>query len=175
MKIDSQNDLINDIYKFDVIILWMNINNSMNNGFLKYIDVNFPEIKEKEIKSGYGDLRKLGKINEIKTKNMRFCICYVYKNNNISYELVKECSCLIKDQYSTQKIAAVSILNDEILKKCFEDIDITIYNKEIVNFNLYFYKAFLSLRTQYKNGEITKEEYNTRKNNLEKQRRKGIY
>jgi hypothetical protein len=29
------DDLINDIYNYDVIVLWMDINNSMNKGNLK--------------------------------------------------------------------------------------------------------------------------------------------
>ena len=88
MKFDTENELIKDIYQYDVIVLWMDINNSMKRGFLKYIDVNFPDIKISEIKSGYGDLRKLGKINTIKTKNMIFCIGYVYRNNEISIKLL---------------------------------------------------------------------------------------
>jgi hypothetical protein len=175
MKINSEDDLIKHIYDYDVIVLWMDINNSMNKGFLKYIDVNFPEIKQKEIKSGYGDLRKLGKINEIKTKNMTFCICYVYKNNQISINLLEQCSFLIKSAYNNKRIATDSIINEDLLKNFFENVDITIYNKEIVNFNLYFYRKFLDLKTKYKNGELTKEEYTKNKELLEKERTKGIY
>lgn len=175
MNINSENDLINDIYNYDVIVLWMDINNSMNKGILKYIDVNFPEIKQREIKSGYGDLRKLGKINEIKTKNMTFCICYVYKNNQVSINLLEQCSQLIQIRYKDKKIAMVSIINEELMEKIFKNNDITVYNKEIVNFNLYFYRKFLDLRTRYKNGEMTKEEYNKNKECLEKERTRGIY
>ena len=59
MRFNTENELIKDIYQYDVIVLWMDINNSMNKGFLKYIYVNFPNIKTEEIKSGYGLLYKI--------------------------------------------------------------------------------------------------------------------
>ena len=175
MKINSENHLINDIYKYDVVLLWMDINNSMSKGFLKYVDVNFPELKYKEIKSGYGDLRKLGKINTIKTKNTTFCIGYVYRNNEISIKLLEECSKAIKTAYNTNRIAAIHILNDEILEKFFNDLDITFYSKEIIDFNLYYYRMFNELREKYKTGVLTKEEYIEKKNNLKLEQNKGIY
>lgn len=175
MKINSEDDLIKHIYDYDVIVLWMDINNSMNKGFLKYIDVNFPEIKQKEIKSGYGDLRKLGKINTIKTKNLTFCIGYAYRNNEISIKLLEECSIAIKTAYNTNRIAAIHILNNEILEKFFNDLDITFYNKEIIDFNLYYYRIFNELREKYKTGVLTKEEYIEKKNNLKLEQNKGIY
>ena len=37
MRFNAENELIKDIYQYDVIVLWMDINNSMKRGFLKYI------------------------------------------------------------------------------------------------------------------------------------------
>jgi hypothetical protein len=175
MKINSENHLINDIYQYDVVLLWMDINNSMSKGFLKYIDVNFPELKYKEIKSGYGDLRKLGTINNIKSKNITFCACYIYKNNEILLKLLEECSKAVKNTYTKSRIAAIQIFDNEILQKLFDNLDITFYNKEIIDFNLYYYREFNELRTKYKNGIITKEEYTKLKNKLKSEQKNGIY
>jgi hypothetical protein len=173
---DSEN-LIENIYKYEGIILWMDINNSMNKGFLKYVDINFPDLKKIEIKSGYGDTRKLGKVNEIKTKNMTFLICYVYKGREISLKLLDECSKVIEKTYNNSRLAFVPPCNENIFFDIFKtlNVDVTIYTKDIIDFNLYYYKKFLTLKTDYKNKLYTKEEYKNKKVLLEEEQKKGIY
>lgn len=177
MKFNLDGDLIKELYNYDVILLWMDINNSMSKPFLKYIDVNFPDIKKTEIKSGYGDLRKLGTVNEIKTKNMTFCVCYAYKNKDFSIKLLQECSKEVNRLYNNKRIATVSVINNDLFKKVFDwtNLDITVYCKEILDFNLYYYRKFLYLKTKFKKNEINKDEYVEQKNKLETERTKGIY
>ena len=81
---------------------------------------------------------------------MTFCIGYVYRNNEISIKLLEECLKAIKIMYNANRIAAIHILNDEILEKFFNDLDITFYSKEIIDFNLYYYRMFNELRENIK-------------------------
>ena len=48
INIIKGNDLINDIFDYEVILFSMGINNSMGNNFSYEIGLNFPQVKENE-------------------------------------------------------------------------------------------------------------------------------
>ena len=50
IKIVNDKNLIFDVWKYDVILVPMSINNSMNKGFKYEIGINFPHVKEEERK-----------------------------------------------------------------------------------------------------------------------------
>lgn len=196
MRVIEGKQLIEDVFDYDVILFGMGINNSMNNGFSYDIAVNFPEVKENEDSTGYGDKRKYGKTHETKVKNkLTFCACYCYnvglKNKQdvfIDYESLENCLLVIKKKYKDKKIASPIIGQDKydgegdkekiisIFEKVFgNDSDVVLYDFIQQDFRAERYKEAVILKKQYKDGNITKEEYVRLKKENEWKRLHGIY
>ena len=53
-------DLVNEVQKYDVILVGASIYNSQGNGFQKKLCRNFPEIDRINKQTNYGDVNKLG-------------------------------------------------------------------------------------------------------------------
>ena len=73
MRIIKNKQLIEDIYNYDVVLFGMGINNAMNKGFSYDIALNFPDVRVNENSTGYGDLRKYGKIHVNAWNNLSKC------------------------------------------------------------------------------------------------------
>ena len=196
METIHNKQLIEDIYKYDVIIYGMGINNAMNNGILYDIALNFPEVKDSEDCTGYGDMRKYGNIHEIKISGgLIFCACYCYdvglknKNNSfIVYDFLKSCLKQVCKKYKRKKIASpiigcspydgngdkekiISIYNE-----MFSDgYDITLYDVDQQDFKKERYKEAVALRKKYIDGEITKKEFFELRKINEWKRLNGIF
>lgn len=194
MTVVEGKQLIEHVFEYDVILFGMGINNSMNNGFSYDICVNFPEVKENEDSTGYGDIRKYGKTHETKVNKLVFCACYCYniglkakQNEFINYASLEKCLLAIKKKYKDKKIASPIIGQDkydgngdkekilEIFNKVFGDSNVTLYDFEQEDFKKERYKEAVALKKQYKDGNIGKDEYIKLKKENEWKRLNGIY
>lgn len=195
MTIVEGKQLIEHVFEYDTILFGMGINNSMNNGFAYDICINFPEVKENEDNTGYGDNRKYGKTHETKVNNkLTFCACYCYniglkakQSDFIDYESLEKCLLTVKKKYKGKKIASPIIGQDkydgngdkgkliQLFDKVFGDCNITLYDFEQEDFKKERYKEAVTLKKQYKDGDINKETYIRLKKENEWKRLNGIY
>ena len=197
MRIIKNKQLIEDIYNYDVVLFGMGINNAMNKGFSYDIALNFPDVRVNENSTGYGDLRKYGKIHETKTDDgVIFCACYCYnqglkrKTNKVyvDYDLLEECLVDVYKKYKTKRIVCPIIGQDkydgegdknrilEIFHRVFPDeCDITLYDFIQQDFKTERYKDAVLARKRYTDGEITKDEFKHLKKINEWKRLNGIF
>jgi len=196
MTIVKNKQLIEHIFEYDVVLFGMGINNAMNKGFSYDIAINFPEVKENEDSTGYGDTRKYGKIH-ITSINQKLdvCACYCYniglkKNNNgvfVDYNALETCLETVSRDFRGKRIASPIIGQDEydgngdkekiiaIYKKIFQNYDITLYDFIQQDFRRERYKEAVTIRKKYSDGEITKDEFKHLKKLNEWKRLTGIY
>ena len=166
--------LINDIKKYDVVLLIMNINNSMPDGFLREVAINFPSVKEKEIESGYGDKRKYGDVYHIDDV-VQFYVCYAIRAGQVDEECLKQslekASGLCKDM----KVASVLTGNEEIYKQYFNESTLYLYDDVSIGQKAVLYWKVKELKRQLKEKEITREKYEEELNKIQWERFHGIY
>ena len=188
--------LINDAHKYDVILVPMGINNSMNNGFRYEVSLNFPIVKEKEEFTGYCDRRKYGTIFPIKTDGIIFIMCYIIKPTNrkqsgndfIDYEALDMCLKEIAKRYKEKNIASpilgYGILEGngdkhrllDIINKYMDDFNnLTIYDYEQKDYARNIFKEIAALHKIFKEKTLTPEEYISRRSEIEWRRRYGIF
>ena len=195
IKINDKIDLIYDILKYDVILFPMGINNGMSNGIAYQIALNFPEVKESENETGYGDRRKLGTIHETNVNGFKFVACYIHeggykKNSDGSYlnrEAFESCLLKVKGTYPHDRIATVLMGSNESDGACDKDYvlatftrilqgyDVTIYTKDETDYKLDIFKEIAAVRKQLKDKEITSKEYFKIRSEIEWRRKNGIF
>lgn len=113
-KIIKGIDLINDVKKYDLVLVGTSILNKLGNGFQYKVGLNFPEVFEaSKVMSKYGDLNKLGKVDFVDTEP-NFALCYITKGryrpkikpDALEYEALRRCLKLVKKHYSGVSIAS---------------------------------------------------------------------
>lgn len=170
----QNKELIKDVYRYDVVLLLMDIYNSMSSGFLKNVAVNFPDVRTIEAKNGYGDKRKRGTIFQIDSNDgVTFCVCYCSNN------LLDSCLEKVALKYNGCNIASILYNKDdiEIYEYYFgnsNNTNVTLYDDDD-DFNLKYFHKYQTLRNSYKQKEINKAEYIRQKDLLEWERTNGIY
>ena len=195
IKILKNKELILNIFKHDVILFPMGVNNSTNKGITYEIALNFPEVKESENETGYGNLNKLGTINETQVSGISFVACYIhsggYKKNSdgsfLNYEALEKCLSLVNEKYSGKKIATIFLGEEntsgngnrdkilEIFNKTITDCSVTIYDYEIVDYKLKMFREIAAVRKRLKDKEITRKEYFKIRSEIEWRRKNGIF
>lgn len=113
-KIIKDIDLINDVKKYDLVLVGTSILNKLGNGFQYKVGLNFPEVFEaSKVMSKYGDLNKLGKVDFVDTEP-NFALCYITKGrfspkikpDALEYEALRRCLKQVKKHYSGASIAS---------------------------------------------------------------------
>lgn len=197
-------ELLPKIREYDVILFGMGLNHSFNQGFLYDLALNFSDIKQRENQgTGYGDRRKYGSIFTIVSHDSEadgkiFCACYMNdggynrksgKLDCVRYDCLEKCLIAAKERFRGYKfkIAAPVIganyydgAGDKekilsIFKKVFTDFDIDLYDYEQKDFKVENFRQFNQAHSDYKNGVITKEEYEYTKRKLSWERKNGIF
>lgn len=181
LKIVKDVDLIEDIKKYDVILIGTGIKNSKGNGFQRKISVNFKYVYNELDKTKYDDKSKFGNCLVIPSKyeNPIFIYCFIdkgrYKSNlypdSVNYEALESCLKLVKENFGDKRIASTIMgVNkfegegdrDRILKlfeTIFADTDITLYDYEQIDHNIESNTMLRNKVNEYKSGKITKEEF----------------
>lgn len=194
-KLISNIELIPHIFKYEVVLFPMGINNSMNSGFAYEIALNFPEVKESENYTNYGDKRKLGTIHETVVDNIVFCACYIHgggfhKNKDgsfMEYHHLESCLNVVEKKYKNKKIATIVLGGNktdgngdrsriiELIKKTFNECDIDVYDYEEVEYRTKLFKEIAALHKRFVDKEINGDEYIKERSKIEWRRRNGIF
>lgn len=182
--------LINEVFKYDVILVGMGLNNSMYRGFAYEVRINFPEVLEYEkANSPYGDTRKMGKTMEIKSDGPIFCMCYVVASNGrfINYDALASSLRIVSEKYKGKKIASSIIGSTEfdgkgdkdkivgIFEKAFTDCDIDVYDYVQKDYSREIFHEIAEIHKLYQDKKIDSKEYATRRSEIEWRRRNGIF
>ena len=197
MRIIKDKQLIEDVHNYDVVLYGMGINNSMNKGLAYDIALNFPDVRDNENLTGYGDIRKYGNTHETNTEDgVIFCACYCYNiglkkktgGAFIDYDSLEKCLIEVHNKHKNKRIACPIIGQDkydgegdrdkiiEIFNRVFPDnCDITLYDFVQQDFKTERYKEAVSARKKYTDGEITKDEFKHLKKINEWKRLNGIF
>lgn len=112
----DNKQLIEEIYKYDVIIVGTGIHNSLGNGFQHDIKINFPNVEQAVKKTPYADIRKLGTVTVINGTPI-FCVCFIHKGgyrkditpDYLDYNSLRESLFLIDKNFENKKIATTLI------------------------------------------------------------------
>lgn len=89
MTIIENIDLINDIDKYDVIMIGTNTYHTMGNGFTKKIRGKYPFVYHLNTSTKYGDVSKIGTIISTKTTPI-FTLCFITLGYNFRPDLTPD-------------------------------------------------------------------------------------
>lgn len=196
LHIFDDEQLIEHIRDYDVVLVGMGINNAFSNGFPSFIKVHYPEVRRRENElSPYGDRRKYGTCLPIKFDGIEFVMCYIhdggYRKSEdgtfLNYESLEKCLQHVSKKYTGKKIAstlmgccpydgngdAKKVKN--MFEEAFNGAEIDIYTKDQGNFDEIVRKKLLNEYKKYKSGEISLDEYIKNKSKLVWERKNGIY
>ncbi len=117
IKIIKNVDLINDIDKYDVILVGTNTYHTMGNGFQKKIRFKCPESYKLNLTTKYGDKKKLG--NRVSTNETpKISLCFITDGYNfrpdlkpdyLDYESLEKCIKTANIEYSGLNVATTFI------------------------------------------------------------------
>ena len=175
----KEERLLDNIPDFDVILMPMGINNAMNQGFLFDIADRYPQVRESENNTPYGDKRKYGTVHCTETDGIIFASCYIHnggykKDANgafLNMEALKECLQLIKKNFSNKKIASPILgvhkcdgngVRQEIIDLITEylnECDITLFDFPQPDTKGERYREKNKLYKSFKAGQITYDEW----------------
>ena len=150
MEIIKDIDLIEDVDKYDVILLGTNVYNTLGNGAQLAFRTKYPYIQDFNLKTQYGDVTKMGTILECYEENSpTIILLYITKGFNfqphkekdyLSYESLDKCLQLVNILYKGKKIASPFLGASkfdgngdkdkiiDIMKRRLIDVDYTLYD-----------------------------------------------
>ena len=196
LKTISNTELIPHIFGYEVILFPMGINNAMNSGFAYEIALNFPEVRESENLTNYGDKRKLVTIHETEVDGIAFCACYIHNGGHhkkkdgsyVEYQHISSCIEKVKEKYSNRKIATIVIGGNktdgngdrekiaEMIKEKLQDCkDVTIYDYTEEEYRTKIFKEIAALHKRLVDKEIDGKDFIKRRSEIEWRRRYGLY
>lgn len=180
-------DLVDEITKYDVILIGASIKNSKGNGFMHKICRNFPDIDRVNKETNYDDVNKLGTCQVVTSYVDKgfpiFVLCYITKgryNPNIqpdalNYDALKSCLELVNKHFKGKKVASTLIGNSDfeaggdakkiydIIAETTDDIELYIYDYEQLNYRYEDNVNYFSILNDWRDKKISKEEYFERK------------
>ena len=118
MTIIEDKDLIYDVKDYDVVLVGLNIMNTMGNGFPHKVAVSFKDVAASNKETAYGDPKKLGSVRVVKSKNgPYFALCYISRGryrpdripDTVDYEALGQCLQLVNRAFKGQKVATTII------------------------------------------------------------------
>ena len=191
-----KDTLIEKVLDYDVVLVPMGIHNSFNCGFCYEVGLNFPEIKEREkSESPYGDKRKYGTIFPVRVGKTVFCLCYVHNTGFkkdadgrfLDMVALKSCLEAVVRRFSGRRIASPVLGAEkcdgngeraEIIRAfegIFNETDVDLYDYEQRDYAQELFREIASLHALSKAHEISGDEYDRRRSEIEWRRRNGIF
>jgi len=185
MVVVQNIDLINDVFKYDVILVGSGIKNTKGNGLQYKITKNFNYAYQALNATKFDDPNKLGTCLVVNGKKgvPTIVYCFITKGryrpdicpDALNYEALDSCLELVGKNFKGKKIASTflgespfegggdkSKIWDAFNKHC-KDLDITLYDYEQLNYRIEDNIAYKDMRDKYLNKEISEEEYYLRK------------
>ena len=150
LEIIKDIPLIQDVKKYEVILVGTNIYGRLSNGFQFDVGEDYPFVKVTDVNTRYGDPKKMGTIVECQENDSPiFVLMYITKGYNfqphkikdyLDYESLENCLKLINIKYKGKTIATTipgvfpwdgngdkdKIL--EILNKTLTDVNVFVYD-----------------------------------------------
>jgi hypothetical protein len=112
-------DLINDIEKYDIILVGTNTYQIMGNGFQKKVRMKYPETYKLNLTTKYGDKSKVGTRVTTSTDNKpRFSLCFVTNGCNfrpdlspdyLDYQGLEKCLKTANNEFQNLNVATTVI------------------------------------------------------------------
>lgn len=165
VEIVKDIDLIDDVDKYDVILIGTNTYHTMGNGFQKKIRLKYPDTYALNTTTKYGDKKKIGTRITTETKP-KFSICFITNGYNfrpdlspvyLDYEGLEKCIKTANIEFSGLNIATTFIGCSkfdgngdknkvlEILKSNSDRINLYIYDYEQLDRNAEVATKYLSI------------------------------
>ena len=197
MTIIEDRDLIYDVKKYDVVLVGLNIMNTMGNGFPHKVAVSFKNVAKTNKETAYGDPKKLGTVHVVRGKpnGPLFALCYISRGryrpdkvpDTVDYEALESCLGLVNKTFKGVRVSTTIIGHSEfegggdkekimeLLEKKLSDVDLYVYDYEQIDYRLEDNLTYKTIRNDYLTKKITKEEYYERKKKYVWERTFGIY
>lgn len=118
LNVIEGDDLYEHINEYDAILIGTGTYCSMSQGLQRKVMLNYPYVQEENMKTKYGDKKKLGTVLDCKENGKpTFILMYVYEGNfrpdknkeYVSYESVEKCFKIINILYKDKKLASTII------------------------------------------------------------------
>lgn len=141
-------DLIEDITKYDVILVGTNTYHAMGNGFQKKVRVNYPNTYKLNTSTKYGDINKLGTRVTTSDSSPIFSLCFITHGYNfrpdinpdyLDYEALEKCVKTANIEFSGLKVATTFIGCSKFDGNGDKEKVLDILNNNSNNINLYVY------------------------------------
>lgn len=194
MTIVEDRDLIYDVKDYDVVLVGVNIMNTMGNGFPHKVALSFKYVARVNKETAYGDPRKLGTVKVVKGEPT-FCLCYISrgryrpdkKPDTVDYQALANCLTLIDKNFPGQKIATTIIGHSEfegggdrdrilkLLEEKMPHVDLYVYDYEQIDYRLEDNLTYKTLKYEYMSKQITREQYDDRRKKYIWERALGLY
>jgi len=191
VNIIKSDKLIDELDKYDVILVGTNLYAIMSEGFQRKVMAMYPYVFEANLNSRYGDINKLGTILECKKEEQpTFIICFITKGNRfrphvekdyLSYEALEKCLKLVNVIYKGKKVGSTLLGATrfdgngdkeriiEIFNNTCNDIDITLYDYEPLSLaEREIKKLRLEMETKKKDYGLYREMVRKRKERAKK-------
>lgn len=145
-------DLFNHVSEYDAIIIGVNTCYTMRHGFQRKVSLHYPYVYDANVKTKYGDVKKLGTVIKCEEENKpTFLLCFInnglntrtdLKTDFLSYESLEDCLKIINVLYKGKRLASTLLGSSKfdgngdkdkikkIFENCLTDLDITIYEYE---------------------------------------------
>ena len=145
-------DLFDHVAEYDAILVATNTCYAMRHGIQRKISLNYPYVYDKNLKTKYGDSKKMGTILECASGGQpTFVLCFVNNGINtrpdikadfLSYDSLENCLKLVNVLYKGKHLASTLLGSSrfdgngdkdkikEIIERCITDLDLTIYEYE---------------------------------------------
>lgn len=172
LQIIKDIDLIKHTNEYDVVLVGTNTYFAMSNGFQRKIRYKYPEVKEFNMTTKYGDINKLGTI-AYTGKDPIICLCYVTHGYNfrpdknkeyLDYEAVRNCIKSVNETFQGKKVATTILGNSRFDGNGDTDKIMKIIEENHNNIDLYVYDYYQQKISEELNVEfhntIYSEEFN---------------
>ena len=199
MTLIEDKDLIYDVKDYDVVLVGLNIMNTMGNGFPHKVAVSFKNVAKRNRETAYGNPKKLGTVRVVRGKaelaDPLFALCYISRGryrpdripDTVDYEALQKCLELINSNFAGKRVATTIIGSSEfegggdrerilkLLEENLPDVDLYVYDYEQIDYRLEDNLTYKTIRNEYLLKEITKEEYYEKKKKYAWERTLGLY
>lgn len=150
IKIISDVNLMDDISKYEIILIGTNVYCTLSQGIQRDIALNYPYVRNENLNTKYGDVSKLGTVLECKCDGEpTIVLLYMYRGypyrksmdeDYLDYQSLEKCLKKINKIYKEKKIATTLLGCSrfdgngnkekviEIMNKTLKDVDVTVYD-----------------------------------------------
>ena len=200
ITIVQDRDLIYDVKDYDLVLVGLNIMNTMGNGFPHKVAVSFKNVARVNKTTPYGDPKKLGTVKVVPGKAdgcpiATFALCYISRGryrpdkvpDTVDYEALASCLSLVNKNFPGRKVATTIIGHSDyegggdrerilkMLEELTPDLDVYVYDYEQIDYRLEDNLTYKTIRNDYLLKNINKEEYYERKKKYVWERTLGLY